>query len=138
MSVFRSLAAGLLAASSLVHAQDSVSFDINSYGQGDASGTPFQTYQSNSDLKPPQLQINKNSSGLAPGYVFIGVDGAPTSTQNWPTIFDMSEERMGTLVWTGNYAEVCSKVQGLDRRHNTMLLYCCGFGVAKAHLFSST
>ncbi|KAF2648108.1 hypothetical protein K491DRAFT_722852 [Lophiostoma macrostomum CBS 122681] len=94
MSVFRSLAAGLLAASSLVHAQDSVSFNIDTYGQGDASGTPFQTYQSNSDVKPPQLQINKNSSGLAAGYVFIGVDGAPTSSQNWPTIYDMSDERM--------------------------------------------
>ncbi|KAJ4288161.1 hypothetical protein N0V90_012178 [Kalmusia sp. IMI 367209] len=60
---------------------------------------------SNSNAKPPVLQINSNKTGLADGYVFIGVDGEPTSTQNWPTIWDMSEERMGTLVWTGNYTE---------------------------------
>jgi hypothetical protein len=57
------------------------------------------------NVKPPELQINANSSGLAPGYVFVGVDGKPTSGQNFPVIYDMSEERMGTLVWTGNYSE---------------------------------
>jgi hypothetical protein len=53
----------------------------------DPTGTPFQSYMSNTEVKPPQLQINKNSSGLAPGLVFVGVDGKPTSGQNWPTIF---------------------------------------------------
>ncbi|KAF2688544.1 hypothetical protein K458DRAFT_267573, partial [Lentithecium fluviatile CBS 122367] len=60
---------------------------------------------SNVDVKPPQLQINSNKTGLADGLVFIGVDGEPTSGQNWVTIYDMSEERMGTLVWTANYTE---------------------------------
>ena len=105
---FRSLAAGLITASSLVTAQDSVSYDIDTYGQDDSTGTPYQTYQSNSNVKPPELQINKNGTGLAAGYVFIGVDGTPSSGQNWPAIYDMSEERMGSLVWTANYSEVRS------------------------------
>jgi hypothetical protein len=95
----------LLSASSPVHAQDAFSTDLETYGTNDPSGTPFQTYLSNPDVKPPELQINSNQSGLAPGYVFIGVDGKPTSGQNVPVIYDMSEERMGTLVWTGNYTE---------------------------------
>ncbi|KIW06096.1 uncharacterized protein PV09_03265 [Verruconis gallopava] len=88
-----------------VFAGDSISTDLDTYGSGDSQGTPYQTYLSNADVKPPQLQINSNSSGTAPGYVFIGVDGKPTSGQNVPVIYDMSAERMGTLVWTGNYSE---------------------------------
>lgn len=71
-------------------AQDSVSFDLDTYGQDDASGTPFQTYMSNTQVKPPQVQINSNKTGLASGYVFLGIDGEPTSGQNWPTIYGMS------------------------------------------------
>ncbi|KAL5380056.1 hypothetical protein DPSP01_008093 [Paraphaeosphaeria sporulosa] len=88
-----------------VYAKDSVSFDFDTYGKDDASGAPYQTFKSNADVKPPQMQINKNETGLADGLVFVGVDGAPTSGQNWPTIWDFSPDRLGTLVWTGNYTE---------------------------------
>lgn len=100
-----SLVASILTSQSFVHAADSISTNFDTYAAGDSLGTPYQTYLSNSDVKPPELQINANSSGLAPGYVFVGVDGKPTSNQNFPVIYDMSEERMGTLVWTGNYSE---------------------------------
>ena len=73
----------------LVVAQDSVSYDINSYGADDPSGTPFQTYMSNPNVKPPQMQINRNGTGLQGGYVFLGVNGLPSSGQNWPGIFGM-------------------------------------------------
>lgn len=86
---FWNLAASLLIALPFAIGQDSVSHDIDTYGSNDPSGTPFQTYMSNTDVKPPQLQINSNQSGLASGYVFIGVDGEPTSSQNWPAIFGM-------------------------------------------------
>lgn len=70
---------------SIVRAIDSVSTDINAYGtDGD---TPFQTYVSNPDVKPPELLITKAEQGLADGYLFIGVDGKPASTQNVPCIF---------------------------------------------------
>ncbi|KAF9699510.1 hypothetical protein EKO04_002262 [Ascochyta lentis] len=72
---------------------------------GDSKGTPAQSYISNTNVKPPQMQVNKNGSGLADGYLFLGMDGEPTSGQNWPTIYDFSQDRMGTLVWTGNYTE---------------------------------
>ncbi|KAF2442176.1 hypothetical protein P171DRAFT_433735 [Karstenula rhodostoma CBS 690.94] len=101
----KTLVLGAVAALRCVYAQDSVSFDFDNYGKDDASGTPYQTFKSNADVKPPQLQINKNETGLADGLVFIGVDGAPTSGQNWPSIWDFSPDRMGTLVWTGNYTE---------------------------------
>ncbi|KAL5449465.1 hypothetical protein PMIN06_006845 [Paraphaeosphaeria minitans] len=101
----KTLVLGAVAALRCVSAQDSVSFDLDTYGEGDASGTPYQTFRSNADAKPPQLQINKHETGLADGLVFIGVDGAPTSGQNWPTIWDFSPDRLGTLVWTGNYTE---------------------------------
>ena len=68
-------------------AQDSVSHDLDSYGQDDESGTPYQTFRSNTDVAPPQMQINARETGLAPGLVFIGVNGEPTSGQNWPTIW---------------------------------------------------
>ena len=83
----RVLVAAVFTALAFVAAQDSVSFDIDTYGQGDPSGTPFQTYQSNTNVKPPQLQVNSNKTGLAEGYVFIGVDGQPTSGQNFPVIY---------------------------------------------------
>ncbi|KAF1360596.1 hypothetical protein EJ07DRAFT_115600 [Lizonia empirigonia] len=60
---------------------------------------------SNTNVKPPQMQINKNETGLADGLVFIGMNGEPTSGQNWPTIYDFSQNKMGTLVWTANYTE---------------------------------
>lgn len=85
--------------------QDSVSYNLDSYGQGDDSGTPYQTYMSNTDIKPPQVQINTNGTALADGYIFIGVDGAPTSGQNWPAIYEFSNDVQGSLIWTGNYVE---------------------------------
>ncbi|KAF2626920.1 hypothetical protein BU25DRAFT_470034 [Macroventuria anomochaeta] len=60
---------------------------------------------SNANERPPQMQINKNEPGLADECVFLGMDGEPTSGQNWSTIRDFSQESMGTLVWTGNYTE---------------------------------
>ncbi|KAI4707633.1 hypothetical protein J4E89_007738 [Alternaria sp. Ai002NY15] len=89
----------------LVTAQDSVSYDFDSYGAEDPSGTPYQTYRSNEDVKPPQMQINRNGTALMSGHVFLGINGLPTSGQNWPAIFEFSDDRMGSLVWTGNYSE---------------------------------
>lgn len=65
-----------------VHAQDSISFDLDTYAKGDTLGSPYQTFKSNADVKPPQMHINKNGTGLADGLVFIGIDGTPTSSQN--------------------------------------------------------
>ncbi|KAH6637961.1 ASST-domain-containing protein [Boeremia exigua] len=96
---------GLVSLLQPVLCQDSVSYDFNTYGANDAKGTPAQVFMSNAGVTPPQMHINKNESGLADGYVFLGMDGEPTSGQNWPTIYDFSEDRMGTLVWTGNYTE---------------------------------
>jgi hypothetical protein len=73
-----------------VYSQDAVSYDFDTYGVNDAKGTPAQTYMSNTNVKPPQMQINKNESGLAEGYVFLGMDGEPTSGQNWPTIYGIT------------------------------------------------
>ncbi|UPX11682.1 uncharacterized protein EKO05_0002276 [Ascochyta rabiei] len=113
----------LLAFLPSVYSQDSVSYDLGTYGTNDSKGTPSQSYMSNTYVKPPQIQVNKDESGLADGYVFLGMDGRPTSGQNWPTIYgnciddttsfavvltiltDFSQDRMGTLVWTGNYTE---------------------------------
>lgn len=80
----------LLAFLPIAVTQDSVSYDLNTYAKNDAFGTPFQTYMSNTLLKPPQLQINSNKSGLADGYVFLGINGQPSSGQIWPTIYGMS------------------------------------------------
>lgn len=77
----------LLASLPLTTSQDSISYDFDSYGAGDSSGTPYQTYRSNTNVKPPQMQINRNGTSLMDGYVFVGIDGEPTSGQNWPTIF---------------------------------------------------
>jgi len=74
----------------LVTAQDSVSYDFDSYGAEDPSGTPYQTYRSNVDVKPPQMQINRNGTALMDGHVFLGINGLPTSGQNWPAIFGTS------------------------------------------------
>ena len=73
-----------------VTAQDSVSYDFDSYGASDPSGTPYQTYMSNTNVKPPQMQINRNGTALQSGLVFLGINGLPTSGQNWPAIFGMS------------------------------------------------
>lgn len=78
---------GLLGLLPSVHSQDSVSYDFDAYGANDAKGTPSQAYMSNTNVKPPQMQINKNETGLADGLVFIGMNGEPTSGQNWPTIY---------------------------------------------------
>lgn len=78
---------GLLRLLPAVYCQDSVSYDFDSYGAGDAKGTPAQSYMSNTNVKPPQMQINRNESGLAGGYLFLGMDGEPTSGQNWPTVY---------------------------------------------------
>ncbi|KAI1567568.1 Arylsulfotransferase protein [Pyrenophora tritici-repentis] len=78
------------------------------------NGTPFQTYMSNKNVKPPQMPINRNGTGLQSGYVFLGVNGLPSSGQNWPGIFvriidfvesEFSDDRMGSLVWIANYTE---------------------------------
>jgi hypothetical protein len=82
----------LLASFPLAISQDSVSYDFDSYGAGDSNGTPYQTYMSNTNVKPPQMQINRNGTSLMDGYVFVGVDGEPTSGQNWPTIFGKTSE----------------------------------------------
>jgi hypothetical protein len=91
---FRTVATqlALLASWPLAASQDSISYDFDSYGNGDSSGTPYQTYMSNTNVKPPQMQINRNGTALMDGYVFVGVDGEPTSGQNWPAIFGKAPE----------------------------------------------
>lgn len=83
---------GLLRLLPVVYCQDSVSYDFDTYGAGDDKGTPAQPYMSNTNVKPPQMRIDKNQSGLAEGYVFLGMDGEPTSGQNWPTMYGNSIE----------------------------------------------
>ena len=75
----------LLSLFPLVHAKDSLSTDVNAYGVD--SQSPYQTFVSAPDLNPPELLITKNSEGLADGYLFIGLDGKPDSTQNVPSIY---------------------------------------------------
>ena len=70
----------------LTHAQDSASFDLATYGRNDPKGSPFLTFESNAGAHPPQIQINANRTGTAPGYVFIAVGGEPTSLQRSPVI----------------------------------------------------
>lgn len=79
------IAFALLSLLSLVHAGDTVSTDVNTYGA--TSQSPYQTFISAPDLKPPELLITKNVGKLANGYLFIGVDGKPDSTQNLPCIY---------------------------------------------------
>jgi hypothetical protein len=106
-----------------LHGGDAVSTDVEAYGA--TSQSPYQTFISAPDLKPPELLISTNLGELANGYLFIGVDGKPESTQNvpciyglcsvdtrlelrfWPMLLDMSPgPRLGTLVWTGiNYTQ---------------------------------
>ncbi|KAK3717490.1 hypothetical protein LTR37_005880 [Vermiconidia calcicola] len=93
----------LLASLQLAFSQDSVSYDIDSYGGGTES--PSQTYMSNTIVQPPEMQVNRNGTGLQSGYIFIGVDGAPDSGQNWPAIYEFSDDIVGALVWTANYTE---------------------------------
>lgn len=77
-----------LAGLSFAVAQDSVSYDFDTYAQDVDSGSPFQTFESNSHLKPPKLHVHSNrTEALADGYVFMGVNGGPSSEQNWPAIF---------------------------------------------------
>ncbi|KAF1832368.1 hypothetical protein BDW02DRAFT_503134 [Decorospora gaudefroyi] len=94
----------LLASVPLALSQDSVSYDFDTYGVGDDSGTPYQTYQSNAVVQPPEMHINRNGTALADGYIFVGVNGKPTSGQNWPTIFEFSDDIEGSLIWTANYS----------------------------------
>lgn len=90
----------LLPLLSSVHAGDTVSTDSNTYGAN--SQSPYQTFISAPELKPPEILVTKNVGGLADGYLFIGLDGKPDSTQNVPCIYDMSPgPRLATLVWTG-------------------------------------
>lgn len=74
----------------LIVAQDSVSYEYETYGADDESGTPFQTYMSNTNVMPPEMQINRNGTALQDGLVFLGINGLPSSGQNWPAIFGMS------------------------------------------------
>ncbi|KAF2835004.1 hypothetical protein M501DRAFT_999555 [Patellaria atrata CBS 101060] len=99
------LVASLHLSLNIAGAQDTVSTDYDSYSSADSVGTPFQTYKSNTQAKPPIFQINSNQSGLADGLYFLGIDGQPSSQQNFPVIVDMSPERMGSLVWTADYTE---------------------------------
>ncbi|RAR08643.1 family transcriptional regulator [Stemphylium lycopersici] len=89
----------------LIVAQDSVSYEYETYGADDESGTPFQTYMSNTNVMPPEMQINRNGTALQDGLVFLGINGLPSSGQNWPAIFEFSGDRIGSLVWTSNYTE---------------------------------
>jgi hypothetical protein len=73
---------------SLVNALDTLSTDVDTYGAN--SQSPYQTYVSAPDLKPPELLFTKNEGGLADGYLFIGLNGKPDSTQNVPCIYGQS------------------------------------------------
>ncbi len=79
------LATALLPIISLTHAQGAFSTDLNAYGA--TSQSPYQTFISAPDLKPPELLFTKNAGPLADGYLFIGLDGKPDSTQNVPCIY---------------------------------------------------
>ena len=79
------LGLALLASFSSVHAKDAVSSDLNAYGAN--SQSPYQSFVSAPDLKPPELLFTKNEAGIADGYLFIGVNGKPDSTQNVPSIY---------------------------------------------------
>lgn len=79
------LALALLSLFAIIHARDVVSNDVNTYGA--TSSSPFQVFESAPDLKPPELLFTKNEPGIADGYLFIGVNGKPESTQNVPCIY---------------------------------------------------
>ena len=79
------LALALLSLLALIHARDSVSNDVNIYGL--TSSSPFQSFESAPDLKPSELLFTKNEAGIADGYLFIGLNGKPDSTQNVPCIY---------------------------------------------------
>jgi hypothetical protein len=70
-----------------LHGGDAVSTDVEAYGA--TSQSPYQTFISAPDLKPPELLISTNLGELANGYLFIGVDGKPESTQNVPCIYGL-------------------------------------------------
>jgi len=70
-----------------VYAGDVVSTDVEAYGA--TSQSPYQTFISAPDLKPPELLLSTNLGGLANGYLFIGVDGKPDSSQNVPCIYGL-------------------------------------------------
>ncbi|KAK5174743.1 uncharacterized protein LTR77_001826 [Saxophila tyrrhenica] len=93
----------LSAALPLAFSQDSVSYDMQDYSA--QSESPSQSYMSNANVSPPEMLVNKNGSGLMDGYIFIGVDGSPDSGQDWPTIFEFSDDIVGSLIWTGNYSK---------------------------------
>lgn len=38
---------------------------------------------------PPEMRINRNGTALQDGLVFLGINGLPSSGQNWPAIFGM-------------------------------------------------
>lgn len=96
----------LLALSTFVSAQDSISFDYGTYKEADDNGSSYQTFVSNRGVKPPEMQINSNSSGMADGYIFNGVNEAPSSGQNWPTIFGINSmtvsSNISPLTWYRN------------------------------------
>jgi hypothetical protein len=86
------LGVALLSLLAFVHAQDSVSTDANAYGAN--SQSPYQTFVSAPDLKPPELLFTKNEGKLADGYLFIGLNGKPESTQNVPSIYGQPTSRL--------------------------------------------
>ncbi|KAF2734421.1 hypothetical protein EJ04DRAFT_512544 [Polyplosphaeria fusca] len=92
------LGAIFLAALPYALAQDVVSFNNETYAN--VSGSPYQTFRSNTDLRPPEFLINRNSSEIATGLVFISVQGKPSSEQNFPGIYEFAGDRMGSLVWS--------------------------------------
>ena len=82
---YTNLFLSLLSATPFVHGQFA-STDASTYG--DDSPTPFQTFMSNTDVKPPELLVTKYVDSVPnSGYMFVGVDGKPSSTQNVPCIF---------------------------------------------------
>lgn len=76
----------------VILAQDSISYDFDAYDAADDNGSPYQTFVSNENVKPPVIHVNSNSSGMADGYIFLGVNEKPSSEQNWPTIFGKHNE----------------------------------------------
>lgn len=86
-----------------VSADDSVSFNATTYGLNDT--TPYQTFRSNTQVRPPELLINLNeSSAISDGYVLFGVFGTPSAGDVGavPFMYNMSPgDDLGTLLWAG-------------------------------------
>jgi hypothetical protein len=119
LSLFPSrTACALLWFLALVYAGDVVSTELEAYGA--TSQSPYQTFISAPDLKPPELLLSTDLGQLADGYLFIGVDGKPDSTQNVPSIFGQCSPqiRSGAQMLTSASRHVARSTirhLGLDR-----------------------